>query len=118
MTGNGLLQITLYMAVLLLLVKPLGSYMARVYEGKITFLGRGERFIYRIIGVNPEQEMNWKRYAFSVMGLSVGGFLLLYGILRLQAVLPFNTEHLAGTTADLSFNTAISFITNTNWQSS
>lgn len=117
MTGNGLYQITLYMVVLLLLVKPLGSYMAKVYEGKITFLSGFERFIYRLIGVNPTQEMNWKAYAFSVIGLSVGGFLLLYGILRLQAALPFNTEHLAGTTADLSFNTAISFITNTNWQS-
>lgn len=117
MTGNGMVQITLYMVVLLLLVKPLGAYMAKVYEGKITFLSGFERFIYRLIGVNPAQEMHWKAYAFSVMGLSGGGFLLLYGILRLQAILPFNTEHLAGTTADLSFNTGLSFITNTNWQS-
>lgn len=116
-TGNGLFQIALTMGILIALVKPLGLYMAQVYNGKITFLRPIEQLVYYLYGTRPEKEMNWHRYAVSVMGFSVAGFLLLYGILRLQHLLPYNTEHLGAVSADLAFNTAISFITNTNWQS-
>jgi K+-transporting ATPase ATPase A chain len=120
-TGNGLFQIALYMGVLLLLVKPLGSYMANVYSGKHTLFhyvfGPIEKLLYKLSGIDPEKEMNWRGYALSVMVFSFGGFLLLYGILRLQASLPMNTEALPANSPHLAFNTAISFITNTNWQS-
>ena len=120
-TGNGLLQIALYMGVLLALVKPLGLYMANVYEGKHTvfhYLFQPiERLFYRLSGIDSAKEMTWQVYAKSVLGFSVAAILFLYGILRLQALLPLNTENLPANSPDLSFNTAISFITNTNWQS-
>jgi K+-transporting ATPase ATPase A chain len=115
------LQIGLYLIVLLLLVKPLGSFMAKVYEGERTFLspvlGPVERLIYRITGVKPQEEMDWKTYAFAMLLFSLVGLITLYGLQRLQAVLPLNPQHLGAVAPDLSFNTSVSFNSNTNWQS-
>jgi len=115
------LQIGLYLIVLLLLVKPLGSFMAKVYQGERTFLspalGPVERFIYRIIGVKPEEEMDWKMYAFAMLLFSLVGLITLYGLQRLQAILPLNPQNLGAVAPDLSFNTSVSFNSNTNWQS-
>jgi K+-transporting ATPase ATPase A chain len=120
MTLNGLLQIGFYMAVLLFLVKPLGWYMARVYEqqpvGLDRVLGPVERLLYRLAGVEPTAEMDWKMYAGAMLLFNALGFLTLYASLRLQSWLPLNPEALPATSADLAFNTAVSFASNTNWQ--
>jgi K+-transporting ATPase ATPase A chain len=120
MTANGVLQLLLYMAVLLALVKPLGWFMARVYQGKPCgldrVLGPVERFIYRLAGVRPEHEMGWKSYAAAVMLFSGVGLLFVYGLQRLQGMLPLNPQGLGAVSPDSSFNTAVSFVTNTNWQ--
>ncbi len=120
MTPNGLLQIGLYLVVLTLLAKPLGTFMARVYEGQSTPLDRVvgpvERFCYRLFGIRPDQEMDWKIYTVAVLLFSVIGALSLYALQRLQGILPFNPQGLAAVSPDSSFNTAISFTTNTNWQ--
>jgi potassium-transporting ATPase potassium-binding subunit len=114
------IQIIFYLVVLLALAKPLGSFMARVYQGEHTFLDRVlgpvERFIYRLSGVNPGEDMNWKTYAIAVMLFNVLGLLLVYALQRLQAFLPLNPQGLGAVTADSSWNTATSFATNTNWQ--
>jgi K+-transporting ATPase ATPase A chain len=115
------LQIAIYLIVLLLLVKPLGSYMARVFQGQKTFLspvfGPVERFIYKILGVHPEEEMEWKTYAVAILALTLFGLLTLYGLQRLQSVLPLNPSNLGAVSPGISFNTSVSFNTNTNWQS-
>jgi potassium-transporting ATPase potassium-binding subunit len=121
MTTNGLLQIGLYVVLLVALVKPLGSYMARVYEGKPLFgldrvLGPVERLIYRLCGVRPDEEMDWKVYTLAVLLFSVVGVLVLYAMQRLQGLLPWNPQSLGAVTPDSSFNTSTSFVTNTNWQ--
>jgi len=120
-TFQGLIQYALYFGILLLLTKPLGLYMAKVYQGKKTFmeksLGWLERLLYKIAGVDAKAEMNWRQYAVAVIMFSVGGFVLLYAILRLQGALPMNPQNFPGNSPDLAFNTAVSFITNTNWQS-
>src|SRR5882724_11079296 len=121
MTTNGLLQIFLFIAVLVALAKPLGTYMARVYEGQPLWgldrvLGPLERLIYRVCGVRPEEEMDWKVYALAVLLFSAVGMLVLYLQQRLQAWLPFNPQQLGAVAADSSLNTAASFTTNTNWQ--
>ncbi|HKH45493.1 MAG TPA: potassium-transporting ATPase subunit KdpA [Thermoanaerobaculia bacterium] len=120
MTTNGLLQIGLYFIVLLALSGPLGAYMARVYEGKPfgldRILGPVERLIYRLSGVRAGEEMDWMVYAFSMLLFSAVGFLFLYALQRLQAALPWNPATLGAVTPDSSFNTATSFVTNTNWQ--
>jgi K+-transporting ATPase ATPase A chain len=114
------LQLILYVVVLLLLAKPLGSFMAKVYQGERTFLDRVlgpvERLIYRISGVQPEMEMNWKTYAVAAMLFNVVGLLAVYALQRFQAVLPLNPQGLSAVTPDSSWNTAVSFATNTNWQ--
>jgi K+-transporting ATPase ATPase A chain len=121
MDMSGLLQIVLYLVVLLVLVKPLGWYMARVYEGKPIgldrVLGPLERLIYRLCDVDPQREVGWKRYALSVLAFNAAGFVFLYLLQRIQPVLPVNPEHLSAVKTDTAFNTAISFTTNTNWQS-
>jgi K+-transporting ATPase ATPase A chain len=121
MTAFVWLQIVFYLVVLLLLVKPLGSFMARVYQGERTFmspvLGPVERLIYRITGVKPQEEMDWKMYAFVMLLFSLVGLITLYGLQRLQAILPLNPQNLTAVAPDLSFNTSVSFNTNTNWQS-
>jgi len=113
-------QLIFYIVVLLLLAKPLGSFMAKVYQGERTFLDRVlgpvERFIYSVSGVKPDEEMNWKTYAIAAMFFNALGLLVLYGLQRFQAVLPLNPQGLGAVTPDLSWNTAVSFATNTNWQ--
>jgi K+-transporting ATPase ATPase A chain len=115
------LQFPLYFIILLLLVKPLGLYMAKVYLGERTFLSPViapvEKFVFRLAGVKSDDEMTWQTYAMAVLAFSMLGFLLLYLLLRVQHVLPLNPEALGSVSPDLSFNTAVSFITNTNWQS-
>jgi K+-transporting ATPase ATPase A chain len=121
MSANGYLQIAFYLVVLTALAKPLGGYMARVYEGKPIgldkLLGGCERLIYRVCGIRPDEEMSWKTYAGAMLAFNLVGLLVVYALQRLQGVLPWNPEHLAATTAHLGFNTAVSFATNTNWQS-
>ncbi len=121
MTQNGILQIGIYLFTLLLLVKPLGWYMARVYEGKSVGLNKisrpVERFIYRIAGVQPNKEMNWKVYLVAMLVFNFFGLLVVYLIQRLQFYLPLNPQTLSAVSPHLSFNTAVSFATNTNWQS-
>jgi potassium-transporting ATPase potassium-binding subunit len=120
MTGNDILQIVIYFGVLWLLAKPLGVYMARIYESKPTgldrVLGPVERLFYRICGIKPDEEMSWKKYAGAVLLFSAAGFFLVYFLQRLQGFLPLNPQKFPAVSPDSSFNTAISFITNTNWQ--
>jgi K+-transporting ATPase ATPase A chain len=121
MNLNGWLQFAFYILILMVLIKPLGLYMARVYQGERTFLSPIlspiERFFYRLAGVDPEDEMNWKIYAGALLMFNLVGFLFLYLLLRLQYSLPLNPLGLQSVSPDLAFNTAVSFITNTNWQS-
>jgi K+-transporting ATPase ATPase A chain len=120
MTLNGFLQIGIYVVVLLVLVKPLGGFMARVYEGQPTFLGRLlgpiERLVYRACGVRPDEGMTWKTYAIAMLLFNAVGVFFVYALQRLQGVLPLNPQGFSAVTADSSFNTATSFVTNTNWQ--
>jgi len=120
MTGQGLLQLALYVVVLVLLVKPLGAYMAAVFQGERTFLspllGSVERLIYRVSGVDPAHESDWKRYAFGALLVNLLGFIAVYALQRLQGMLPLNPQRLGAVSPDSSFNTAVSFATNTNWQ--
>jgi K+-transporting ATPase ATPase A chain len=120
MTLNGWLQLILYFVVLLVLAKPLGAYMARVYDGEKTRLDRIvgpiERLIYRLSGVNPQAEMNWKTYALAMLLFSLFGLLVGYLLQRVQQALPLNPQALGAISPDSSFNTAVSFTTNTNWQ--
>jgi K+-transporting ATPase ATPase A chain len=120
MTANGVLQFVVFFGVLLALVKPLGAYMARVYEGRPTLLhrllGPIERLTYRTAGIRPDEEMGWKTYTITLLLFNLVGMLLLYGLQRLQGWLPFNPQGLGAVAPDLAFNTAASFTTNTNWQ--
>jgi K+-transporting ATPase ATPase A chain len=120
MTTNGFLQIGLYLIALVALVKPLGWYMARVYEGQSVglnrLLGPVERGIYRLCGIKENEEMGWKTYGMAMLLFSAAGMLFLYALQRLQGYLPLNPASFGAVTPDLSFNTAASFITNTNWQ--
>jgi K+-transporting ATPase ATPase A chain len=120
MTANGHIQLALYIVVLIALVKPLGAYMARIYEGQPAVLNRVgapfERLLYRLFGVDPAEEMRWTQYAMAVLWFNLLGLLALYALQRFQAVLPLNPENLGAVTPDSSFNTAVSFATNTNWQ--
>ena len=119
MTANGYLQLVFYMVVLIAASVPLGAYMANVYEGRsaATRLGAPlERLIYRLCGINPDQEMHWTRYAFATLWFSLFGVLAVYALQRFQASLPLNPAGMAAVSPDSSFNTAVSFVTNTNWQ--
>ncbi len=120
MTMNSYLQIGIYFVVLLLLVKPLGLYIARVYQGETTLLDRPmrplERLIYRLSGVNPESEMDWKTYTIALLVFSAMCVMVVYLLQRVQSLLPLNPQNFGATTPDLAFNTAVSFVTNTNWQ--
>jgi K+-transporting ATPase ATPase A chain len=120
MTTNGYLQLAFYVVVLLALAKPLGSYMARVYQGERTFLAPVirpvEGLIYRAAGISAEAESDWKKYAFGLLLFNIAGLIVVYALQRLQAVLPLNPQGLAAVTAHSSWNTAVSFATNTNWQ--
>ncbi len=120
MTAIGWIQILLYCAIIVALVKPLGWYMTRVFSGERTFLSLilrpVEIAIYRLGGVDERREQHWVTYTIAMLFFHVGGFLILYALMRLQAMLPFNPAEQTAVAEDLSFNTAISFITNTNWQ--
>ena len=120
MTGSGILQIVLYLAVLVALTRPLGAFMARVYEGQRTWLSPAiaplERLVYRVAGVDPARDQDWKRYALAVLVFNLAGFLTVYLLQRLQGILPLNPQGFGAVTPDSAFNTAVSFATNTNWQ--
>jgi K+-transporting ATPase ATPase A chain len=120
MNMYGWIQLSLYFALLLAFVKPLGDYMARVYQGERILLDRVlapvERFIYRISGVDPSVEMDWKVYAIAMLLFNALGLLLVYGLQRFQSVLLLNPQGLGSITPDSAWNTAVSFASNTNWQ--
>src|SRR6201996_4582921 len=120
MTVVGWIQILLFCAIVTALVKPLGWYMTRVFNGESTFLSPilrpVEAGLYWISGVDAKREQHWLTYTVSMLLFHVGGVLIIYGVMRLQALLPFNPAGQSAVAEDLSFNTAISFITNTNWQ--
>lgn len=120
MTTNGLLQLGLYLGVLLASVKPLGIYMAQVYSGSAPLLerllGPLERLLYRICGIDETAEMTWRQYAVAVLMLSLVSFVAVFGAQRIQGWLPLNPEGMPAVSSDSSFNTAVSFTTNTNWQ--
>ena len=120
MTFNGWIQIAIYCAIVVALVKPLGWYMTAVFNGERTFLSPVlrpvEAGLYRLGGVDEKREQDWLTYTVAMLFFHVGGFLILYGLLRLQGFLPFNPQGMTAVPEYLSFNTAISFITNTNWQ--
>jgi K+-transporting ATPase ATPase A chain len=121
MTLNGWLQIALFVVLVAALTAPLGGYMTRVFNGERTLLspilGPIEIGLYRLCGVNEKEEQHWTTYTVAMLLFSLFGFIFLYLLQRLQAVLPFNPQGLDSATPDLSFNTAVSFTTNTNWQS-
>jgi len=117
MTANGWLQIAFYSVVLLALTKPMGIAILKVYDGSATWLGPIERFIYRIGGVDPEEDQHWTQYAAAMLIFSFVSMLLTYVALRLQHLLPFNPQKLPAVVDRQAFETAASFTTNTNWQS-
>jgi potassium-transporting ATPase potassium-binding subunit len=120
MNLNSWLQLILYLVVLILLAKPLGSYMAKIYRGEHVFLdhplGPVERLLYRLSGIDPHTEMTWKTYAVAMMLFNIVGLLAVYLLQRFQGVLPLNPQGLGAVTPDSAWNTAVSFASNTNWQ--
>src|SRR6202021_1950359 len=121
MTANGWFQICFFFALVLVCAKPLGVYMARVFERERTFADRFfrpiERLIYRVSGIDETHEMRWTEYAIVMLLFSLVTMLVTYAIERLQQLLPLNPQHLGTVAPDLAFNTAASFTANTNWQS-
>jgi K+-transporting ATPase ATPase A chain len=119
-SGN-LLQLVLYFLVLLVLAKPLGIYIAKIFAGDIPRFAKPikplESFCYRILGVNVDSEMDWQAYSVAVVSFCLGGILLLFVLLKIQAFLPLNPQNFGNLSSDLAFNIAVSFVTNTNWQS-
>ncbi|MDG4888904.1 potassium-transporting ATPase subunit KdpA [Mesorhizobium sp. WSM4887] len=120
MTLNGWIQILVYCGILLLLVKPLGGYMHRVFKGDRTLLSPVlvpiERGLYRLAGTSEKEEQHWAAYATGMLLFNLAGFLVLYALQRLQGALPYNPAGMAAVEPELAFNTAASFVTNTNWQ--
>jgi len=117
MTTNGWEQILFYCACVLLITKPLGIYLVKVYDGSLTWLRPIERGIYRVCGVDADEDQHWTRYAGAMLLFSVVSMLLTYVVLRLQHVLPLNPQHFGAVTDRQAFETSASFTTNTNWQS-
>ena len=121
MTFNGWIQIAIYCLVVIAITKPLGGYMTRVFSGERTFLTPVlrpvERLTYAICGVDESKEQHWTGYAIAMLLFSLAGFLSLYALQWLQAFLPFNPAGQTAVAPDLAFNTSVSFVTNTNWQS-
>ncbi|MCX7111931.1 MAG: potassium-transporting ATPase subunit KdpA [Proteobacteria bacterium] len=121
MTGNALAQTAIYLLTLLALAKPLGWYMARIYQGEPIginhWLKPVEALIYRLSSVNPKEEMRWTDYAFAVLAFNLCGLLAVFALQRFQAYLPLNPQHLPGIGPDSAFSTSVSFASNTNWQS-
>jgi potassium-transporting ATPase potassium-binding subunit len=120
MTAVGWIQIALYCAIIVALTPLLGGYMTRVFNGEHTWLSPvlrpAEAFIYRAAGVDEKREQHWATYTVAMLLFHVAGFVVLYGLMRLQGVLPFNPAEQGAVAPDLAFNTSVSFITNTNWQ--
>nr|WP_312967875.1 potassium-transporting ATPase subunit KdpA [Brucella intermedia] len=120
MTLNGWIQILVFCGIIILLVKPLGGYMTRVFNGERTFLSPilvpAERALYRLAGTSEREEQHWTTYTVSLLLFNLAGFLLLYMLQRVQGSLPFNPMGMSNVPADLAFNTTASFVTNTNWQ--
>ena len=120
MTANGFLQLAIYFLAILAVTKPLGLFMAKIFSGEPTLIGRilrpVERLIYRICRVEESQEQHWTAYTAAMLMFNLAGLLLLYAFERLQYFLPHNPQGFAGVAPDLAFNTAVSFTTNTNWQ--
>ena len=120
MTANSYLQIIVYVVTVLLLVKPLGGYMARIYQDEPAGLNRllapVETLIYRLSGVQQKEEMRWTDYAIAMLVFNLLGTLAVFALQSLQASLPFNPQNLPNVSPDSAFNTAVSFATNTNWQ--
>jgi K+-transporting ATPase ATPase A chain len=121
MTANSLIQFFLFLGILLLLAKPLGEYMGRVLDGETTFLDRVvgplERALLSLAGTGPQERMDWKQYTWAILSFSLAGFLFLLGLQLVQHRLPFNPRHLPAVPLGVALNTAVSFLTNTNWQS-
>ena len=123
MTSIGILQVAIFLGLILVCTKPLGAFMAKVFDGQRTFLHPVLRWLevltYKAIGVKEEVEQRWTHYAASLLSFSIFAFLFTYGLQRLQGFLPFNPQHFGAgqVTPDLAFNTSVSFATNTNWQS-
>src|SRR5215470_20272182 len=121
MTFIGWIQIALFCALVIALVQPLGWYMTRVFAGEPTFLSPMlrpvERAVYWCCGVDEKLEQHWLTYAVAVLFFSVAGFVSLYALQRLQWYLPFNPQDQTGVEPSSAFNTSVSFVTNTNWQS-
>ena len=116
MTVNGWIQILLYCAVVAALVKPLGAYLTRVLDGTLPGIVPIERPLYRLAGVDPREEQSWLGYALALLAFNLAGVLVLYALQRLQGGLPLNPAGMAAVPPELAFNTAVSFVTNTNWQ--
>src|SRR5271155_3041031 len=120
MTISGWVQIALFSVIVILITRPLGGYMTKVFAGERTFLSPVlrpvERAVYWCCGVNEKEEQHWLTYAVALLFFSVAGFVTLYALQRLQWYLPFNPQGQTGVAPDLAFNTSVSFITNTNWQ--
>ena len=122
MTSAGILQIALFFGLVLVCIRPLGAYMARIFEGQRTFMHPALRWLevltYKLIGVREEVEQRWTHYTASLLSFSIFGFLIVYLLQRAQAYFPFNPQHFGtpNVSPDLAFNTAVSFVTNTNWQ--
>jgi K+-transporting ATPase ATPase A chain len=120
MTSNGWIQILIFCGIVLLLVKPLGGYMVSVFNGERTLLsmvfGRAERGLYALAGTSEREEQHWTTYAFALLFFNLAGFMLLYFLQRVQGALPFNPAGMGAVPPELAFNTAVSFMTNTNWQ--
>src|ERR1051326_8357628 len=123
MTGVGVLQIAIFFGLILICAKPLGVYMAKVFEGRRTFLHPLLRWLevltYKVSGIREDVEQRWTQYTAALLSFTLFGFLLVYLLQRMQGFLPFNPQHFTSTVVppDLAFNTAVSFVTNTNWQS-
>ena len=121
MTAQSLVLLVVFLATLLMLAYPLGTYLAKVGEGEpirdLMWIRKIENFFYRLAGISPDSEMEWKVYALALLVFNALGALTVYAVQRLQAWLPLNPQAFANVNPDSSFNTAISFTTNTNWQS-
>src|SRR3954463_5867200 len=121
MTSVGVLQIAIFFGLILICTKPLGALMANLFEGRRTFLHPALRWLevltYKLIGVQEQVEQRWTQYTAALLSFSIFGFLLTYLLQRAQGLLPFNPQHFGASNVppDLAFNTAISFVTNTNW---
>src|SRR5246127_3160370 len=121
MTISGWIQIALFSVIVILITRPLGGYLTRVFAGERTFLSPVlrpvERAVYWCCGVDEKEEQHWLTYAVAMLFFSIVGFLTLYALQRLQWYLPFNPQGQSGVEESLAFNTSVSFVTNTNWQS-